>query len=351
MERGYPGKEEEPSIDEKKNEWIDFALSAISKPWFIGLKTKPERIWRSYAMINRRLAFYLFAIISLVVLVHLRSRSRWYNYEQFPPKKFCTGVERTEKNHAGKSSKGFITFPMTSLRFAAGIALCDHSSQLGRPSDPRRSSVSAPVLPLACRPRFTTKHSERQNVNLMDCDDSEFLIIDGEYFQSFKYFRNIEVELRRMLAPSEEQKRRARSYFSDSLQNTFKICCHVRRGDFLTDAMHQGSDPDFLLRAIAFLTNYFQRRNVHVIIFNNDPSWVRKEVIPGMSLSPEKVTVTTTAASDFLEDLILAQVHCDAFLLTGEPIRIFLNFPFSSVLDFWLVDGISFEKLFKRLLS
>ncbi|EGT51180.1 hypothetical protein CAEBREN_21053 [Caenorhabditis brenneri] len=89
--------------------------------------------------------------------------------------------------------------------------------------------------------------------SMLSCEQSKFLVIDGRYFQSFKYFSSMESTIREWLTPTGEEREYLNTMISQEDLNRHKICVHIRRGDFLTDGNHAGTEKDFTLDAINYL--------------------------------------------------------------------------------------------------
>lgn len=105
--------------------------------------------------------------------------------------------------------------------------------------------------------------------NLFDnCPDNVSL---NGYLQSEKYFKNIESEIR------EDFKFKSEIY--DVAKNSFEslgiedvISLHIRRGDYVYNPNHPVQDLNYYSNAL----NNFDS-NLNVIIFSDDPSWVKSQ--------------------------------------------------------------------------
>ncbi|CAB04857.3 Glycosyl transferase family 11 [Caenorhabditis elegans] len=197
----------------------------------------------------------------------------------------------------------------------------------------------------------------RQQINWSRCcifDDpakvldisNQHVILDGHYFQSFKYFHHIRTKIREWMAPKELAKSKAEKLIPFSVKDNFIICPHIRRGDFETDGLHQPSDPTFTRAATDFLVEKYQktRRHVTVVVFGNDMSFahtVFEDRVGNISfaLNPNATAlnytlpeysptydVILTPQSTPEIDLAFSRTFCDATLFTGP----------SSTFGWWL---------------
>lgn len=120
-----------------------------------------------------------------------------------------------------------------------------------------------------------------------DCNfDEQALIREPAYltgyFQTEKYFKDIEEEVRRAFTFSdriwedltEESSRRINEYL-DKIQNSVSAAVHIRRGDYLEkDEIYGGiCTGEYYGKAIALL----RERNPETIffLFSNEPEWVK----------------------------------------------------------------------------
>lgn len=70
-------------------------------------------------------------------------------------------------------------------------------------------------------------------------------------FQSYKYFADMKLSIKEWLKPEDPEK--FRMMISKTESQRHKTCVHVRRGDFLTDEQHAGTDSNYTISAIDHL--------------------------------------------------------------------------------------------------
>ncbi|CAL2028113.1 unnamed protein product [Caenorhabditis brenneri] len=175
----------------------------------------------------------------------------------------------------------------------------------------------------------------------------QHLMLDGHYFQSYKYFDHIRPQVRQWLAPSKLTAVRAEILLPAKFRNDFIICTHVRRGDFQYDGVHQPSDATFTRAATDFLVDSYQRnreKRVTVVVLGNDINfahtvfedktdnytYIKKPngtaynySIP--TVSPKYTTVLTPTLTPEI-DLAFSRLFCDVTLITAP----------SSTFGWWL---------------
>ncbi|KAF1771608.1 hypothetical protein GCK72_003435 [Caenorhabditis remanei] len=100
----------------------------------------------------------------------------------------------------------------------------------------------------------------------------QHMMLDGHYFQSYKYFHHMRPKIREWLAPSKLTAVRAEILLPAKFRNDLIICTHVRRGDFQYDGVHQPSDATFTRAATDFLVEFYQKSSpkVTVVVLGND---------------------------------------------------------------------------------
>ncbi|UMM15027.1 hypothetical protein L5515_002616 [Caenorhabditis briggsae] len=171
-------------------------------------------------------------------------------------------------------------------------------------------------------------------------------MLDGHYFQSFKYFHHIRPKIRELLAPSKLTAVRAEILLPTKYRNDFIICTHIRRGDFQYDGVHQPSDATFTRSATDFLVDYYKksRRRVTVVVLGNDihfakavfedrtenHTFLQKATTNAYNYSlPEASPKYTTVLTPTLIpeiDLAFSRLFCDVTLITAP----------SSTFGWWL---------------
>ncbi|KAF1770347.1 hypothetical protein GCK72_002165 [Caenorhabditis remanei] len=131
--------------------------------------------------------------------------------------------------------------------------------------------------------------------------------------ESFKYFSSIDSSIKKWLKPSEREMISLKKLIRRKDELRFKTCVHVRRGDFLSDGQHAGTDKTFTIRAIDHL---YTLHSGLVLIFSNDPEWVRNEIVEHLDYQND-VKIMETSKDNAIKDLYFSQVHCDSVLITA----------------------------------
>ncbi|CAD6186812.1 unnamed protein product [Caenorhabditis auriculariae] len=160
----------------------------------------------------------------------------------------------------------------------------------------------------------------------------------GHYFQSFKYFDYRKDKLRKMLAPRREAEEKAERLLPDDRKNDTIVCVHIRRGDFLTDGMHAGTDGNFTKTATDYLVRKYhdrKRGRVTAVAMTNDIKWTNT-LFNGTRTVNNPIKVNTpdliepyelyTSTLDAAGDLAFSAKFCNVFLITAP----------SSTFGWWL---------------
>ena len=127
------------------------------------------------------------------------------------------------------------------------------------------------------------------------------ILLDG-YWQSEKYFADISDILRREFVVKYQQDAQSQM-FSDRIQSTESVSLHVRRADYvqnaLTNKIHGTCDQDYYDRAIRYIAE--RVNHPHFFIFSDEPEWVKDNLKIGFPMT----VVDCNDASRNYEDLRL----------------------------------------------
>ena len=113
------------------------------------------------------------------------------------------------------------------------------------------------------------------NVDKFEFDDEFFNHCPDDvdvcgYFQSEKYFKHIEQQIRQDFTFHDRIVEECLSYKS-SLPNTQIISLHIRRSDYISDPNFECLSLDYYRNALKLLPNF------PVIVFSDDPEWCKNE--------------------------------------------------------------------------
>ena len=142
------------------------------------------------------------------------------------------------------------------------------------------------------------------------------------YFQSYKYFQDMEKEVRKMLQPSQKYLAKV-SEFMQGIKNENKdpelkllsatktlVGVHVRKGDMATrDHWKAGrltAPKEYILHAMNYYRTHL--RNVHFIVCSDDIQWCIDNI-------PESKDVTFSMSNDKFYDFVLLS-QCDHSIMT-----------------------------------
>ncbi len=168
------------------------------------------------------------------------------------------------------------------------------------------------LFPLAWGYKMIRDKEQGFDANLFN-PHSGTIVLQG-YWQSFKYFEDIEVSLKKefnfKVEPDEINKK-----LIDVLQNEESVALHVRRGDYISNptanAIHGTCTPEYYENAIAMILE--RVNNPIFYIFTDDPEWAELNLsIP----APTKVIKHNLGQRDY-EDLRLI-THCKHFIIANS---------------------------------
>ena len=94
------------------------------------------------------------------------------------------------------------------------------------------------------------------------------------YFQSEKYFKHIEEQVRKAFTFVDEFCQPAEKMFNSNFGNIEVIAIHIRRGDYLNYPNHPVQDLKYYSKALSKLPP-----DIPVIVFSDDSEWCEKQDI------------------------------------------------------------------------
>jgi hypothetical protein len=132
------------------------------------------------------------------------------------------------------------------------------------------------------------------------------------YWQSEKYFKSVETELRKDLRFKDELSGEAKSVY-EAITKVNAVCVHVRRGDYVdnTDTFNC-SNLDYFVNG----TNYIfkQTNNPHFFVFSDDIAWCKQHIKFDYAFT---VVDYTTDKIKYKEDLQL-MASCNHFIMSAS---------------------------------
>jgi hypothetical protein len=91
------------------------------------------------------------------------------------------------------------------------------------------------------------------------------------YFQSEKYFKHIEQQIRQDFTFHDNILSKCIEYKNQNFSNNKVISIHIRRTDYITDSNFECLSSDYYRNAIKLLPNF------PVVVFSDDPEWCKNE--------------------------------------------------------------------------
>lgn len=128
----------------------------------------------------------------------------------------------------------------------------------------------------------------------------EDVYLDG-YWQSEEYFKDIREEIIKDFTPKYDISEEAKKYIKE-IENSNSISLHVRRGDYVDNAMFKGSglsvtETSYYKDAIEFMNSKVE--NPKYFIFSDDISWCKEN----FDFLEDKVFVDDTKSA--IDDMLL----------------------------------------------
>ncbi len=146
---------------------------------------------------------------------------------------------------------------------------------------------------LVLRERF---HSFDEEL-IVNCPDNVDLF---GYYQSEKYFKHIESEIREDFSFKEDLLSICNSFIADNFNGEI-ISLHVRRGDYVTNPNHPLQTEEYYTKSISIFPE-----NIPIIIFSDDPIWCKEQKI----FSSDRFMISENNTTDFdLCLMSLCQYH------------------------------------------
>jgi Glycosyl transferase family 11 len=102
----------------------------------------------------------------------------------------------------------------------------------------------------------------------INCPDNADLF---GYYQSEKYFKHIEDEIRQDFTFSEELQELCDSFIKENFVYRDVISLHIRRGDYVVNPNHPTQDIEYYRQALN------QMPDLPVIVFSDDPEWCNEQ--------------------------------------------------------------------------
>jgi len=109
------------------------------------------------------------------------------------------------------------------------------------------------------------------------------------YFQSQKYFKNIEYEIKEDFRIPEHLMNQCKNFFDDFFDSEV-ISLHIRRGDYLKYSQHPIQTIEYYEESLKKLP-----KDIPVIIFSNDSEWCKTQDI----FKPDKFFISENNSTEF----------------------------------------------------
>jgi len=177
-------------------------------------------------------------------------------------------------------------------------------------------------------PRFEFKGTEFEmykeprfsHMKIPEPPKDKHLIIDG-YFQSVKYFKRYETEIRKLFNIPDDVKKGVREKI-DKIKKHFNkpatCCVHVRRGEYLQlPNIHPVQTADFFKKSMAL----FDTDNTVFIVISDDIEWCTKNIkFNTVAFCNSGYDYDSQPVSDDLSELfdMYMAAHCDGNIISNS---------------------------------
>jgi hypothetical protein len=127
------------------------------------------------------------------------------------------------------------------------------------------------ILPVAFRKYYTERHFHFDE-NILQLGKSIYL--EG-YWQSYRYFQNIESEIRNDFKIEDNLSHEV-ELLKRRIESVNSVCVNVRRGDFLVNSFHGVCGMEYYEKGVNYLSEKLSELNLFV--FSDDLDWCKENM-------------------------------------------------------------------------
>lgn len=136
---------------------------------------------------------------------------------------------------------------------------------------------------------------------------SPSIYLDG-FFQSEKYFKDYEKEIRQDLTLKNPMSEKSQQ-ISEQIKNTENsVSLHIRRGDYVQDSKtneyHGTCNPEYYSKALEYISSKIGK-SINIFVFSDDIEWVKKN----MPIPFQTTYVSSPEIQDFEELILMSQCN------------------------------------------
>ena len=150
--------------------------------------------------------------------------------------------------------------------------------------------------------KYAERMHEFDEEQFNNCPDNVDLF---GYYQTDKYFKHIEDEIRNDFSFKSEIFADVKNFFDEYFFNEDVISLHVRRGDYVTNPNHPTQNTDYYENALSYFGNE------SVIIFSDDPEWCKSQDL----FSSDRFSISENNTTEF--DLCLMSM-CNYHIIANS---------------------------------
>lgn len=134
--------------------------------------------------------------------------------------------------------------------------------------------------------KYAERMHEFDEEQFNNCPDNVDLF---GYYQTDKYFKHIEDEIRNDLSFKSEIFTDVKNFFDEYFSDEDVISLHVRRGDYVTNPNHPIQTMDYYEKALSYFSDE------SVIIFSDDPMWCKEQEL----FSSDRFSISENNTAEF----------------------------------------------------
>jgi hypothetical protein len=144
---------------------------------------------------------------------------------------------------------------------------------------------------------------------IIDNPKDQYLYVG--YWQSEKYFKSVEDELRQDFQFKDELSQEAKAVH-DAISNVNAVCVHIRRGDYVGNTLLNCSNLDYFANGANYI--FGNTVNPHFFVFSDDSEWCKKHVKFDYDFT---IVDYATDKIKYKEDLQL-MASCNHFIMSAS---------------------------------
>ncbi|MBS1650686.1 MAG: alpha-1,2-fucosyltransferase [Bacteroidetes bacterium] len=156
-----------------------------------------------------------------------------------------------------------------------------------------------------------TENSPLFNSNIFNVKSPAYII---GYFQSYKYFESIELEIKRQLTLNRKLTKASEEYKNLILSKENSVSLHIRRGDYQATyaEIYCNLEIEYYKNAVSFMKNKMGDAPLTLFVFSDDIMWCKNN----FTFNEEFIFIENSNSPDY-EDLMLMS-YCNHNIIANS---------------------------------